>query len=310
MVTGIEQGLDLLPPKVQDQALSEDLSSLRDFDPVFSVSGFEYSKLFARERGFRLSTAARMASTFPLITPAVYLPTRPAVRVVDSGFRDNYGVELAADWIFQNREWLKANTSGVALIQIRCLGDPEDRSAPGRHLGRLAGAGLPVPRERPPGRRQHLLHRGGHPQRPRAGPARPLLNEPAEDGDRALLHDRRLRTPQLRPADPGRGRLARGPGRLVLEEMGSLARRPLLVADRFRGPGDPSGRPAPGLSGLGRSNAPTRRGRLCELREALNRADPERRSALLWEYERARNYERLETLRRWWMRPGETGERD
>ena len=56
-----------------------------------------------------MAEAARMAATFPLISPAVYLPTRPAVRVVDSGFRDNYGVELAADWIFQNREWLKAN---------------------------------------------------------------------------------------------------------------------------------------------------------------------------------------------------------
>ena len=119
MVTGIGQGLDLLPPKVQDQAFSADLSSLRDLDPVFWSRGSS-TRSSSPGAGFRLLTAARMTATFPLITPAVYLPTRPAVRVVDSGFRDNYGVELAADWIFQNREWLKANTSGVVLIQIRC----------------------------------------------------------------------------------------------------------------------------------------------------------------------------------------------
>jgi len=38
---------------------------------------------------------------------------------VDAGYYDNYGVNLAALWLFQNREWLYEYTSGVVLIQIR-----------------------------------------------------------------------------------------------------------------------------------------------------------------------------------------------
>jgi hypothetical protein len=67
---------------------------------------------------FRLSTAIRMNATFPYASPAVSLPTRPTLRVVDAGYYDNYGVNLAAAWAYQNRDWLRAYTSGVALIQV------------------------------------------------------------------------------------------------------------------------------------------------------------------------------------------------
>jgi hypothetical protein len=67
---------------------------------------------------FRLSTAVRMNATFPYASPAVSLPTAPPLRVVDAGYYDNYGVNLAAAWAYQNRDWLRAYTSGVALIQV------------------------------------------------------------------------------------------------------------------------------------------------------------------------------------------------
>ena len=35
----------------------------------------------------------------------------------------NYGVLIASDWIYENREWLAAKTSGVIMIQIRAFPD-------------------------------------------------------------------------------------------------------------------------------------------------------------------------------------------
>ena len=37
---------------------------------------------------------------------------------MDAGYYDNYGVNLAAAWAYQYRDWIRNNTSGLALIQI------------------------------------------------------------------------------------------------------------------------------------------------------------------------------------------------
>ena len=39
--------------------------------------------------------------------------------MVDAGYYDNYGVNLAAQWLIKLRRWLQENTSGVIVIQIR-----------------------------------------------------------------------------------------------------------------------------------------------------------------------------------------------
>ena len=55
--------------------------------------------------------------------PARVARRQPAVdpprRVVDAGYYDNYGVDLATSWIYVHQKWICENTSGVALIQIR-----------------------------------------------------------------------------------------------------------------------------------------------------------------------------------------------
>jgi len=89
-----------------------------DFD-IYSLSAVEFFRVFPGANDFRLSTAARMSAAFPLITPAVSLPTVPPRRVVDAGYYDNFGVNLASLWVFQNRDWLFDYTSGVVLIQVR-----------------------------------------------------------------------------------------------------------------------------------------------------------------------------------------------
>jgi hypothetical protein len=67
----------------------------------------------------KLSTVARLNATYPWVTSAARLTTVPDRRIVDAGYYDNYGVDIAAAWIRKNAEWLSQNTSGVLLLQIR-----------------------------------------------------------------------------------------------------------------------------------------------------------------------------------------------
>ena len=60
-----------------------------------------------------------MSASFPWISPAVSLPTIPPRRVVDAGYYDNYGINLASQWLLKQRSWLREHTSGVIVIQIR-----------------------------------------------------------------------------------------------------------------------------------------------------------------------------------------------
>jgi hypothetical protein len=86
---------------------------------VFSRSAVELFRVFGDRPNFRLSTAARMSASFPLVSPAVGLPTAPSRRVVDAGYYDNYGVALAAAWLLTHNDWVMKHASGVVLIQIR-----------------------------------------------------------------------------------------------------------------------------------------------------------------------------------------------
>jgi hypothetical protein len=66
-----------------------------------------------------LATAARMSATFPYVSPAAELPLDPRRHIIDAGYFDTYGPATAVAWIVKNRDAIKAQTSGVALIQIR-----------------------------------------------------------------------------------------------------------------------------------------------------------------------------------------------
>lgn len=67
----------------------------------------------------RLLTALRMNATFPYILPNVWLPSKPIIDVMDAGMRDNYGQETTLRFIQFFRDWIKENTSGVLLVQVR-----------------------------------------------------------------------------------------------------------------------------------------------------------------------------------------------
>ncbi|MEM8697994.1 MAG: hypothetical protein AAGF44_02430, partial [Pseudomonadota bacterium] len=84
----------------------------------------EFFDWFPHSRdAFKLKTATRLNAAFPYIAPAAALPTRPYRRVVDAGYYDNYGVDLATSYLSQPRirDWIVQNTSGVMVIQVRAF---------------------------------------------------------------------------------------------------------------------------------------------------------------------------------------------
>ncbi len=89
----------------------------------FEVDAVDFGAFFANCRPQRLHfpTALRMNATYPYVLPNVYLPSEPPVEVMDAGFRDNFGVLEASRFLQVYRDWIRENTSGVALVQISTL---------------------------------------------------------------------------------------------------------------------------------------------------------------------------------------------
>ena len=89
----------------------------------------DFQSLFIKQdaANIRLLSALRMNATFPYVLPNVWLPTSPIIDVMDAGLRDNFGQESALRFLQVYKDWIKANTSKVVLIQIRdrSLGDWE-----------------------------------------------------------------------------------------------------------------------------------------------------------------------------------------
>lgn len=75
----------------------------------------------ARADSLRFLSALRMNATYPYVLPLVELPTEPTVRVMDAGYRDNYGVVSAIRFLSVFRDWIAANTSGVHLVRINAF---------------------------------------------------------------------------------------------------------------------------------------------------------------------------------------------
>ncbi len=83
--------------------------------------GIEFSRFFRDQcaDSVLFTSVLRMSSTFPYITPIVSLPSDPAIEIMDAGMRDNYGIEVALKFLYEFKNWLETNTSGVVIIQIR-----------------------------------------------------------------------------------------------------------------------------------------------------------------------------------------------
>ena len=118
-------------------------------DPIIrrliAIPAIQFFEYFPNQTGLELGTAVRMSASFPLVSPAVNLPTVPPRTPIDAGYYDNFGVNLAAAWIYEHREWLSANTANVVLIQIR------DSASEFRRRQVSDPDGVLAPADKPPG---------------------------------------------------------------------------------------------------------------------------------------------------------------
>ncbi len=85
------------------------------------VDGVDFQRMFGEQGADSLliSSAIRMNATYPYILPFVALPTKPVVKVMDAGMRDNYGLLTSAKFIYAFKDWIQKNTSGVVVFQVR-----------------------------------------------------------------------------------------------------------------------------------------------------------------------------------------------
>ncbi len=90
----------------------------------------------------RLSTALRANASYPYVLPQVNLPTQPLIRLMDAGYRDNYGITSATRFIHVFEDWIAENTSGVVLIQISAF--REQTIADDGRRGVIAGLFSPL----------------------------------------------------------------------------------------------------------------------------------------------------------------------
>jgi len=92
--------------------------------PATDPDVVDFTSFFHKQDPYsiRLLTAMRMNATFPVVLPNVWLPSNPVIDVMDAGLRDNYGQETSFRFMESMDDWIKENTSGVLILQIRDRG--------------------------------------------------------------------------------------------------------------------------------------------------------------------------------------------
>lgn len=90
-------------------------------DTPYDIDAVDFNSYFRKQGSQNISflSALRINATFPFVLPTVWLPTNPVIDVMDAGLRDNFGPETSLRFIHVFKDWLKANTSKVVLVQIR-----------------------------------------------------------------------------------------------------------------------------------------------------------------------------------------------
>lgn len=92
-----------------------------DSTNTYEIDGIDYGKLFSEHGAYnsRLASVNRINATFPYIFPNPVLPTDPPLYLMDAGVVDNFGTETSQRFIHTFSEWIRNNTSGITIIQIR-----------------------------------------------------------------------------------------------------------------------------------------------------------------------------------------------
>jgi hypothetical protein len=134
-----------LQKRSTDPAVPVDVPTDQQSQPVL-----EFWRAFPSSyNSFQIKTAARMSATFPFIGPGVSLPTSPRRRVVDAGYFDNFGINLAAVWLHRYQEEIRAHTSGVVIIEIRAYPRRKEKLAFNPDRLTSTDSQTPNPKKRP-----------------------------------------------------------------------------------------------------------------------------------------------------------------
>lgn len=115
--------------------------SYQGVDAAHRIDAVDYGALLQAHdpMNLRFATALRMNATFPFIFPSVQMPTEPTLSLMDAGFRDNFGLEMATRFAAIFRRWIREYTSGVVIVSIRSYAQAEDiAEATSQSLGELA----------------------------------------------------------------------------------------------------------------------------------------------------------------------------
>jgi hypothetical protein len=90
-------------------------------DEMYEIDAIDFGAFFKNNNPYnlRMISALRMNATYPMILPNVSLPSNPKIDVFDAGIRDNFGMENAIRFTHVFQDWIKRNTSGVVIVQIR-----------------------------------------------------------------------------------------------------------------------------------------------------------------------------------------------
>ena len=86
-----------------------------------SFENIDFQTFFAKNEPMqmRFSSVLRASATFPFIMPMITMPTFPSMQLMDAGIRDNYGGKTALDYLYALQNWIRDNTSGVIILEIR-----------------------------------------------------------------------------------------------------------------------------------------------------------------------------------------------
>ena len=97
-----------------------------------SYENIDAQRLFGKRQveNVKFSSVLRMNATFPLVLPMTTLPTNPKIQIMDAGTRDNFGAKETIYWLMALEEWIKRETSGVVLVQIRDTKKIFDKEGP------------------------------------------------------------------------------------------------------------------------------------------------------------------------------------
>ena len=119
--TIINDGRKLLISPVPISYLTYNKSVEDEYREITEFDAVEFSRLFENQgaQNLRLLSALRVSASFPFISPMVALPSNPRISLIDAGVRDNLGFELTLRFMNRYSEWLKNNTSGAIIIQIK-----------------------------------------------------------------------------------------------------------------------------------------------------------------------------------------------